>query len=84
MSSSTAARPPTYEELVALVHQLRQQLAEQDQEIAHFKRQLAEGRVPPALDAPIQQAAPAVLEEPTPGSQADLLTQLEKIYPEGR
>jgi len=84
MSSSTAARPPTYEELVALVHQLRQQLAEQDQEIAHFKRQLAEGRVPPTPDEPVQQAAPAVLEEPTPGSQADLLTQLEKIYPEGR
>ena len=84
MSSSTAAIPPTYEELVALVHQLHQQLAERDQEIAHFKRQLAEGRVPPAPDAPVQQAAPAVLEEPTPGSQADLLTQLEKIYPEGR
>lgn len=84
MSSSTAAIPPTYEELVALVHQLRQQLAERDQEIAHFKRQLAEGRVPPAPDALVQQAAPAVLEEPTPGSQADLLTQLEKIYPEGR
>ena len=83
MLSSTAAIPPTYEELVALVHQLRQQLAERDQEIAHFKRQLAQGRVPPALDAPIQRAA-AVAEEPDPGSKEDLLTQLEKIYPEGR
>ena len=83
MSSSTAARPPTYEELVALVHQLRQQLAEQDQEIAHFKRQLAEGRVPPALDAPIQRAA-VVSEEPAPGSREDLLAQLEQLYPEAR
>jgi hypothetical protein len=73
----------SHEELVALVYQLRQQLEERDQEIAHLKRQLAAGGGPATPDEPAC-GTPAVQDEPRVGSQEDLLAQLEKIYPEGR
>ncbi len=70
------------EELVTLVQQLRQQVAKRDQEIEYLKRQLTETRAPSARQEPVP--APAVPEEPDPGSQEDLMAQLENIYPEGR
>ena len=65
-------------ELVALVNELRQQLAERDQEIERFKRLLpitAEA-APPGESAP-HASSP----EPAPGSVEDLLAQLEQTYP---
>ena len=71
-----------HEELVALVQQLRQQVAKRDQEIEYLKRQLAETHTPSTRQEPVP--ASAVLEEPDPGSQEDLMAQLENIYPESR
>ena len=73
-----------HKELVALVHQLRQQLVERDQEIGRLKRQVTERHTLSATDAPIPDTVPSVPQEPAPGTQEDLLAQLEKIYPEGR
>lgn len=73
----------SHAELVTLVHQLRQQLEERDQEIAYLKRQLAASGGPTTPDEPAR-GTPAVQDEPRAGSQEDLLAQLEKIYPEGR
>jgi hypothetical protein len=69
---------------VALVRQLRQQLAERDQEVGRLRQQIVEGHTLSATDAPIPDTIPSVPQEPTPGTQEDLLAQLEKIYPEGR
>jgi len=68
-------------ELIALVQQLRQQLAERDREIEQLKCQLAEAPTLSAADKPTHDATSVVYEEPHPGSQEDLLEQLEKIYP---
>jgi hypothetical protein len=72
------------EELLLLVRQLRQQVAERDQEIEHLKRQLAEQQGSSAADRQNQGTLPSAPEEANPGSQDDLLAQLEKIYPGGR
>jgi len=72
------------EELLVLVQQLRQQLADRDQEIGHLKRQLAEQQGPSAADRQNQRTLPSASEEANPGSQEDLRAQLEKIYPQGR
>ncbi|HEV8711289.1 MAG TPA: hypothetical protein VGX03_00470 [Candidatus Binatia bacterium] len=72
------------EELIALVRQLRQQLAERDHEIESLKRQLAEKPAPSAVGQPVQGALPGEPAGSSLGSQEDLLAQLEKIYPEGR
>ena len=82
MASDVDLASLRYEELVALVQQLRRQLAERDQEIERLKSQLAERQAPSTTDASFQKAA--VAEELGPGSKEDLLAQLEKIYPEGR
>jgi hypothetical protein len=66
----------SHEELLALVLQLRQQLAEREQEISRLERLTA-----PAISADTSVLAPA---EPEPGSPDDLLAQLEKIYPDGK
>ena len=66
-------------ELVALVQQLRQQVAERDQEIEHLKRLLISGHAPTAT-----AAASLTVQESDPGSTEDLLTQLEQIYPQDR
>jgi hypothetical protein len=68
-----------HEELVALVQQLRHQLAERDREIEHLRRQGAESRTPSDVSA--QGSGPAEPQEPSPGSQEDLLLQLEQLYP---
>ena len=72
------------EELITLVQQLRQQLAEREQEIEHLKCQLAEWQGQAAADKPNQGVLLGAPEEVGSGSQEDLLAQLEKIYPEGR
>ncbi len=66
-------------ELVTLVQQLRQQVAERDQEIERLQRLLTIGHVPTAT-----AAVPLAVQEPDSGSEEDLLAQLEQIYPEGR
>jgi hypothetical protein len=68
------------DELVTLVQQLRQQLAERDREIERLKNLLSAEQATSATD----EAPSAAVEEPAPGSQEGLLAQLEKIYPEGR
>jgi hypothetical protein len=67
-------------ELIALIQQLRRQLAERDQEIERLQRRL--GETPAVTDESPQKAVAS--EEAGPGSTEDLLAQLEKIYPEGR
>lgn len=64
------------EELIALVLQLRQQLAEREQEISRVERLAA-----PAASVDTSVLASA---EPEPGSHDDLLAQLGKTYPYGR
>jgi hypothetical protein len=83
-ADATSLRP---EELVALVQQLRQQLAERDRQIADLKRQLAEQRTTLASkvpNPPLEEVSPVEREGPIPGSQEDLLTQLEQLYPGGK
>jgi hypothetical protein len=72
------------EELIALVRQLRQQVAERDDEIESLKRQLAEPPAPSAVGKPVRETLPSEPEGSSPGSQEDLLAQLEKVYPGGR
>jgi hypothetical protein len=72
------------EELITLVQQLRQQLAEREQEIERLQRQLAQRQGQSAADKPNQGTLPGAPEEVGSDSQEDLLAQLEKIYPEGR
>lgn len=63
------------EELIALVQQLRRQLAEREQEIERLKSRTIESASP--AETPTLASA-----EPEPGSHEDLLAELEKIYPE--
>jgi hypothetical protein len=65
----------SYTELVALVQDLRRQLVEREQQIEQLKEQLEK-------QSALHQICPSPVEEPFPGSQEDLLAQLEKIYPE--
>jgi len=64
----------SHSELVALVRQLRQQVTQQEQEIAQLKGQKT-GATAPA-EQPADDSSP-------PGSREDLLAQLDKMYPEG-
>jgi hypothetical protein len=65
-------------ELVALVQDLQQRLAEREEQIKELKTLLEEKMA--AQSAPTT-VTPGIEERPAPGSQEDLLTQLEKIYP---
>jgi len=71
------------EELIDLVCQLRQQLAEREQEIARLTTLLAEQPTVALAHKPSQKSS-EVAAEPSSGTQEDLLTQLEKIYPGGQ
>ena len=64
----------SHAELVALVQELQRCLTEREQQIEQLKEQLEK-------QSAIHQLSPSAVEEPTPGSQEDLLAQLEKIYP---
>jgi uncharacterized protein involved in exopolysaccharide biosynthesis len=79
MTSDADMASLRHEELMALVQQLRQQVAERDQEIERLQRLLTSGHAPTAT-----AAAPLAVQEPDPGSEEGLLAQLEQIYPEGR
>lgn len=69
----------SHAELVALVQDLQNRLAEREQQIEELKTRLGE-----RTDAqPMSTTMPPRIEDqPAPGSQEDLLAQLEKIYPE--
>jgi hypothetical protein len=71
----------SHAELVTLVHQLRQQVADRDQEISRLKAQLIQQQTLPTADRTTSQPPLATMDEPPSGSQDDLLAQLEKIYP---
>lgn len=71
----------SHAELVALVQDLQQQLAEREQQIEELKT-LLEGKM--AAQPASTTVPPGIEARPAPGSQEDLLAQLEKIYPEGR
>ena len=68
----------SHAELVALVQDLQQRLTEREQQIGELKTLLKEK--PAAQSAPTT-VTPGIEERPAPGSQEDLLAQLEKIYP---
>ena len=83
-------------ELVAFVYQLRQQLEERDQEIIRLKQQLLEEQSQDVQDTqdvaetagnkeaiPAEDAQQPAEDVQQPGSQEDLLSRLEKIYPGG-
>lgn len=65
----------SHAELIALVQDLQQRLVVREQQIEQLEGQLAKQ---PA----IHQLFPTAVEGATPGSQEDLLAQLEKMYPE--
>jgi hypothetical protein len=64
-------------ELVALVNELRRQLAEKEQEIERLKR-LVPTRSDQAAPDEIASGSSA---EPSPGSVEDLVAELERTYP---
>jgi predicted RNase H-like nuclease (RuvC/YqgF family) len=64
----------SHAELVALVQDLQNRLAERDQQIEQLKEQLEK-------QSTIRQLSPSPVEGLSPGSQEDLLAQLEKLYP---
>lgn len=64
-------------ELVALINELRRQLAEKEQEVERLKR-LALARSDQT--APDKGASGSVA-EPSPGSVEDLVAELERTYP---
>ncbi|HXG18488.1 MAG TPA: hypothetical protein VNN62_05375 [Methylomirabilota bacterium] len=67
-------------ELVSLVKELHQQLDEKNREIERLQQRLTMGQGEDKEEnAGIGREA-----KPAPGSQEDLLTQLEKMYPESR
>ena len=69
----------SHAELVALVQDLQQRLAEREQQIEELKTLLEEKT---AARSASTTATLGIEEKPAPGSQEDLLAQLEKIYPE--
>lgn len=81
-----ASNPPpeaslSIAELQALVRQLRQALADKEQQIAELNSQLAQVQ---GKDQGKQQETDSdeISEEPIPGSQEDLFAQLDKFYQE--
>ena len=70
----------SHAELMALVQDLRNRLAEREQQIEELKTRLGERTATQPASA---TGTSGIEDQPAPGSQEDLLTQLEKIYPEG-
>ena len=73
-----ASRQANTAELEALVRQLRQELADKERLIAQLQSQLAQLQAGAGESSP-PQPSPAA-EDALPGSQADLLSQLDKLY----
>ena len=75
-----AAHQASTAELEALVRQLRQELADKERLIAQLQSQLAQlGAGADAGESSPPQPPPASEEAP-PGSRADLLSRLDKLY----
>jgi len=70
----------SHAELVALVQDLQNRLTERERQIEELKT-LLEGKM--AAQPASTTVPPGIEDQPAPGSQEDLLAQLEKIYPEG-
>lgn len=70
----------SHAELVALVQDLQQRLAECERQREELKNRLRERTT---ARQPSTEAPPGIEEGPASGSQEDLLAHLEKIYPEG-
>ena len=75
-----AARQASTAELEALVRQLRQELADKERLIAQLQSRLDQLQAGAGESSP-PQPSPAAEDAP-PGSQADLLSQLDKLYQE--
>ena len=72
----------SHSELVALVHQLHHHVAQLEQEIAQLKGQL-QGDVATSVPQDLRSTLEQPLnDDPPPGSQEDLLVQLDKMYPD--
>ncbi len=67
----------SHAQLVALVGDLRRQLAARERDLARLKQPSAEKPAPDAEDRPRITG-----QKTQPGTPADLLAQLEKLYPE--
>ena len=75
-----AAHQASTAELEALVRQLRQELADKERLIAQLQSRLDQlGAGADAGESSPPEPSPAAEESP-PGSQADLLSQLDKLY----
>ena len=74
MDSDLDVTALSHGQLVALVYDLRQRLADKEREIARLQ-QSARKSAPDAEDNTAEA-------EPPPGTQAALMAQLEQIYPE--
>ena len=68
----------SHAELVALVQDLQQQLIERERQIEELKIRFGERT---AAQPTSPTVPPRIEDSPAPGSQEDLLAQLEKIYP---
>lgn len=75
MDSDLDVTALSHGQLVALVYDLRRQLAAREREIARLQQSGAEKPAPGAEDNTAEA-------EPSPGTQAALMAQLEQIYPE--
>lgn len=73
-----AARQANTAELEALVRQLRQELADKERLIVQLQSQLAQLQAGADESSPPQP--PPAAEDAPPGSQADLLSQLDTLY----
>jgi hypothetical protein len=79
MATSVDLTSLSHAELVALVQDLQNRLIEREQQIEELKTRLGES----TAAQPASTTVPSGVEDqPVPGSQADLLAQLENIYPE--
>ena len=74
MDSDLDVTALSHRQLVALVYDLRRQLADKEREIARLQQ--SAGKSAPGAKDNTAEA------EPSPGTQAALMAQLERIYPE--
>lgn len=75
MDSDLDVTALSHDQLVALVYDLRRQLAAREREITRLQQSGAGKSAPGAEDHDAEA-------EPPPGTQAALMAQLEQIYPE--
>lgn len=77
-----ASRQANTAELEALVRQLRQELADKERLIAQLQSQLAQLQAGTGAGESSRPQPSPTAEEAPPGSQADLLSQLDTLYQE--